>query len=222
MVFRALSFRGLPFKQVYLALPNLLNTMSRTYRYVYTLLTILFTSSLAFAQVSRATKLIQYPQFSIRVPKQWVRLEVETEDSFFGYIQIGKDEFVGFDLGWYSNNLNEDEFGDYYQVEDGKVYKFRRSKKRKERLLIGKADSTTLESVRRNKVAWIYIDGHKAKLITPKVTTRGTTGVYIDSLWMQGCCKVKFQMSTSNLTFLQQQQLIAAIKTLKFYQHHSK
>jgi hypothetical protein len=45
--------------------------------------------------------------------------------------------------------------------------------------------------------------------------------MYIDSLWNAGSNKDKFQINGENLTLKQQQQLIAAIKTLKFYQHPS-
>jgi hypothetical protein len=86
----------------------------------------------------------------------------------------------------------------------------------------GKPDSSSIATITVNRKQWITIDGYKAKLITPTHAGKGTTGIYIDSLWNAGSDTDKFQINGHNLTSKQQQQLIAAIKTLKFYQQPSK
>ena len=86
----------------------------------------------------------------------------------------------------------------------------------------GPANTSTLEKVRLSKVQHLIVDHYIAKLVTPKKTGTGTTGIYIDSLWKAGDHPDGFVMSSTNLTFKQQQQLVEAIKTLKFYQHPDK
>ncbi|MBS7565768.1 hypothetical protein KHS38_15270 [Mucilaginibacter sp. Bleaf8] len=86
----------------------------------------------------------------------------------------------------------------------------------------GIPSSSNLAPITINKKQWIVVDGYKAKLVTPTHTGKGTTGIFIDSLWNAGSDTDKFQINGENLTPKQQQQLIAAIRTLKFYQHPNK
>lgn len=164
------------------------------------------------------TKLIDYGSFTMEVPLNWKPLAVEFEDSAIGNIQIGKKSFISFDLGQYSNPLNEDDFGEYYKISDGNIYLVDKSSTLKNKKLnyFGKVDSINLEKVRRDKVEWIIIDGFKTKLLTPKKAGRGFVGVYIDSLSNDNGTKIKLMMS-GYLTPTQQEEFMSAIKTLKFY-----
>jgi hypothetical protein len=153
--------------------------------------------------------------------------DVRGIDSFEGRINIDSSTSIGFDLGWYCDTLSEGNRTNYYNIESGNIYT--RDSSVKQNLddpthwkYFGKADSNTVENLRRNRATWIAINHYKAKLITPKKAGLGTTGVYIDSLWKTGDNADGFVLSADNLTLKQQQQLIAAIKTLKFYQHLSK
>ncbi|WPU96810.1 hypothetical protein SNE25_14905 [Mucilaginibacter sabulilitoris] len=166
-------------------------------------------------------KLLDYGTFTIQVPKQWRKMEVgPPEDSYVGYIQINEKALVSFDFGRYSNSLNEDDNNYYYQIEDGKVFMIEKSSTPNNVKLkyFGIADSATLEKVRRNKIEWIKVDGKTAKLITPKKHGVGTTGVYIDNLWIVQGSKIKIQINAQNLPKEQEKQLLSAIRSLKFYQ----
>jgi len=165
------------------------------------------------------TKLVDYGTFTMQVPLTWKPLTVEYEDSAVGNIQIDEHTFIIFDCGRYSNPLNEDDFDDYYTISDKKVYLVDKSSTPNNRKYnyFGKADSTTLEKVRRSKIEWISLDNYNAKLLVPKKPGAGITGVYIDSLWDDNGGKIKFVMSSSTLTTTQQNQLLTAFKTLKFY-----
>jgi hypothetical protein len=63
----------------------------------------------------------------------------------------------------------------------------------------------------------IIVDKRKAKLVFPKKTGYGTTGVYVGMVWKTECCTIGFQIHGNNLPKRNQEQLINAIKTLKFY-----
>lgn len=165
------------------------------------------------------TQNVDYGSFTIELPVNWKPLTVEYEDSAVGNIQIDNTSFISFDLGQYSNNLNEDDFEDYYELMDGKVYLIDKSSSRNNRKLnyFGKADNATLEKVRKSNVKWVAIDGYKTKVLIAKKTGVGLTGIYIDSLGLENGTKVKFVMSGKDLSLQQQGQFLTAIKTLKFF-----
>lgn len=178
-------------------------------------------------QSNDGTKLLDYKYFTIRVPKSWKRVDVRGIDSFVGRIDIDSTTTISFNMGWYCDTLSEGRRTNYYNIESGDIYTPDRSFKQNPDdpthwKYFGKADSNTVENLRRNRATWVAIDHYKAKLITPKMVGIGTTGIYIDSLWKTGDNADGFVLSADNLTAKQQQQLIAAIKTLKFYQHPSK
>ena len=57
------------------------------------------------------------------------------------------------------------------------------------------------------------IDNKNAKIVVPKTSGQGTTGVFFESIDGNGS---RFQMSGSNLSVTTQMQFLAAIETLKF------
>jgi hypothetical protein len=170
-------------------------------------------------KLSYKTQNVDYGSFTIELPLNWKPLTVEYEDSAIGNIQIDSITFIGFDIGQYSNNLDEDDFEDYYEIMDGKVYLIDKSSSRNNRKLnyFGKTDNVTLEKVRKSNVKWVTIDGYKTKLLTAKKPGVGLTGIYIDSLRLENGTKIKFVMSGKGLSSQQQDQFLTAIKTLKFY-----
>jgi hypothetical protein len=184
-------------------------------------LPILLASCTGNKQSNDGTKLLDYKYFTIRVPKSWKRVDAKGIDSYLGEIHIDSNTIINFDLGWYSNNLVEG--SEDYVIRHDSLFVLRElpislSNQIREDYR-GKPDSSSIAVITVNRKQWITIDGYKAKLITPTHAGKGTTGIYIDSLWNAGSDTDKFQMNGQNLTLKQQQQLIAAIKTLKFYQH---
>ena len=80
----------------------------------------------------------------------------------------------------------------------------------------GKADTVDIEKFKVNDVSWTTIDNKRAKLIRPKNTGTGMTGVYFDSLWVAGSGTDRFQMNGTNLQPDNERQLLKAFETLKF------
>lgn len=186
--------------------------------------TILLASCTGNKQSNDGTKLLDYKYFTIRVPKSWKRVDAKGIDSYVGEIHIDSNTIITFDLGWYSNDLVEG--SEDYIIRHDSLIVLKKSpipnvtKLRED--YRGKPDSGSIAALTVNQKRWITIDGYKAKFITPTHIDKGTTGIYIDSLWNAGSNTDKFQMNGQNLTLKQQQQLIAAIKTLKFCQHPHK
>ena len=124
------------------------------------------------------TKTVDFKKFTIAVPVEWEWIKVKGEDSYVGEIQIDNKTKLNFDMGYYSNPLDDDE------------------------------DLT--------KNYYIKIDGYEAKLVKPKRSGIGTTGVYIQHIKVSDKGTNSFQLSGQNLTNQQERQVIKAIKTLKF------
>ncbi|EHQ27559.1 hypothetical protein [Mucilaginibacter paludis] len=171
------------------------------------------------------TKLLNYGYFTIEVPVSWQPVATKSIDSFTGEIHIDSSTVISFDFGWYSNSLDEDKECDRYMIEKGDVYIADTTGATREKkgtavwLYYGKADSTNLQKLRLSDVKYTTINNHKAKLVIAKKAGQGTTGVYFDSLWVAGSDKDRFQLNSYNLSKEKQQELLTAIKTLKFYKH---
>lgn len=72
---------------------------------------------------------------------------------------------------------------------------------------------------RKQNVSWDTIDNRRAKIVFPRISGRGMTGVYIGSLWGDSS-KVRFNLHGSNLNAQTEQDLLKAIKTLRFHKRN--
>lgn len=63
---------------------------------------------------------------------------------------------------------------------------------------------------------YIMLDHKKAKIVKPKLSGKGLTGVYIDSISNTPYGRIKFQLNGKNLTPTNEKLLLQAIKTIKF------
>jgi len=140
---------------------------------------------------------LDFGSFSIETPSSWTKIKAQGTDSYVGRIAIDNTDTLDFDLGWYSNKLNEYE----PTILDSSM--------------IGSIDTSTVDTTeiifvrnrmkvdpdnyKKNNVSWDTIDGHKAKIVFPRQTGIGTTGIYIDSLWQRGSDVDKFDMYGDNL-----------------------
>jgi hypothetical protein len=199
----------------------------KTYFYICLSLLLLTSCTGCKPSVTDGTRLLDYGYFTIRVPQEWKRVDIKGIDSFVGEINIDSSKAISFDMGWFCDTLGEGLRTKYYQVESGNIYT--PDNKVKQDLndptywrYFAKADSNTIERLKRNTITWTTIDHYRAKMVKPKRAGLGITGVYIDSLWQWGDHPADFVLSGRDLTSKQQQQLITAIRTLKFYQHPDK
>ncbi len=172
------------------------------------ILIILFSCTNNKQSVNVGTKLLDYGYFTIEVPQEWKRVNAQGIDSYVGEIHIDSNTVINFDLGWYSNDLVEG--SEDYIIRNDSLIVLKKSpipnvtKPRED--YRGKPDSSNIAALTINQKRWITIDGYKTKLITPTRTGKGTTGIYIDSLWNAGNSNDKFQMNGHNLTPKQQEQ----------------
>lgn len=151
---------------------------------------------------------MDFGRFKIDVPGTWQQVRAKGIDSYVGQMILDNGDTVSFDLGWYSNPLDDESVyvdnNDVYLVDNGNPRFF------------GKADTVNIDSLKKNKITWTMIDGKRAKIVQPKMTGQGMTGVYFDSLWVAGSGIDRFQMSGTNLHPDNERQLLKAFRTLKF------
>jgi len=180
------------------------------------LLTIIILTLLGCTNKQRKgeTKTLDFGRFKIDVPGTWQQVKAKGIDSYVGQMILDEGDTVSFDLGWYSNSL-EEEYN--FMIQNGDVF-LRREITRDSAVyeFYGKADTVDTEKFKVNNVSWTTIDNKRAKLIRPKNTGTGMTGVYFDSLWVAGSGIDRFQMNGTNLHPDNERHLLKAFETLKF------
>jgi hypothetical protein len=162
------------------------------------------------------TKTLDFEHFTLDVPVTWEHVKARGIDSFVGHLKLDNGDTIMFDLGWYSNSLDEDY---KFKVENGDVYLKNEKESTPNSVLFefyGKVDTVDIEKLKVNKIRWKTIDGKRAKIVQPKETGKGITGIYFDSLWTAGSGTDRFQMNGTNLHPDNEKRLLQAFETLNF------
>jgi len=161
------------------------------------------------------TKTLDFGQFEIDVPTTWDKVEQQGIDSYVGQIAIDDTDTLEFDLGWYSNDL-EDEPN--YTIRDGQVFLTRdfSTPSRRVYTFIGNADTVDFKKLERREIEWTVIDNKNAKIVRPKKLVPGLTGVYIDSLWTNGSGIDRFNLYGMYLKPENEKLFLEAVETLRF------
>jgi hypothetical protein len=152
--------------------------------------------------------------FSLEVPKSWKYIHERGADSYVGRIAIDEVDTLSFDLGWYSNKLNDDE-----PVPMDSSFLRKLDPKYADTSMATSVNSVPLDDRdkhRINNIRWDSIDHRLAKIVFPINPGRGTTGIYIDSLWVSGSDVDRFNFYGINLRPENEAAVLKAIKTLKF------
>lgn len=156
-----------------------------------------------------AVHILDFGSFTITTPIGWTKVEVKGVDSYVGGILLDSFNIISFDLGRYSDDLNE-----YDSVTlNGKTYYINNADTGFSPKLY---DSINIDKVKLSRVEWTQIDNRHAKLLIPITPGKGRIGVYIDSLWFLGNDIIEFQLSGRNIAPHYQQEVLNAFKTLKF------
>jgi hypothetical protein len=161
------------------------------------------------------TKTLDFWRFKIDVPVTWHQVNGFGLDSYVGGMMLDYGDTVWFDLGLYSNPLEEEY---KFKVEHGDVYLKNEKESTSDSVLYsfyGKVDTIDVEQFKVNKIYWKTIDGKRAKIVQPRQSGNGMTGVYFDRLWSAGS-REGFQMNGTDLHPDNERQLLKAFETLKF------
>jgi hypothetical protein len=157
-------------------------------------------------------QILDFGSFSIEVPRSWSKIEARGVDSYVGRIAIENGDTLDFDLGWYSNKLIEEE----PQIVERSMLKNMPDADTTEFIIIESRKGIAPDKYRKNDISWDLIDRRKAKIVYPRQSGIGITGIYIDSLWQEGSANVRFNLYGTNLKPSNETALLRALKTLKF------
>jgi hypothetical protein len=155
---------------------------------------------------------LDFGRFTIETPDSWNQIKEHIPyDSYVGRIAVDSVDTIYFDLGLHSNSLTE-----YVKINDGNSTLFYSKENLNNHIV--KGDSLEIDSLVKSKFFWDIFDRRKTKIVTPKISGIGTTGIYIDSLWKEGGNIEKFNLYGTNLNPVTEKLLLESIKTLKFIQ----
>lgn len=155
---------------------------------------------------------LDFGSFSIETPNSWTKIKANGTDSYVGRIAIDKTDTLDFDLGWYSNTLTEFE----PQIVERSVLKSNPNIDTAELIIVESRKGVDPDKYKKNNISWDTIDGRKSKIVYPRISGAGTTGIYIDSLWKQGSDIDRFNLYAQNLKPANEKLFLQALKTLKF------
>jgi hypothetical protein len=163
------------------------------------------------------TATLDFQHFTIDIPITWQPLGIrEGAGTYVGYILMDGGDSVIFDQGWYPGAPEEEL---KYTIRKKDVFVRNEKTSTREQIYwdyYGPADTVDVENLRIHKTSWITVDNRRAKVIRPKQTGRGITGIYIDSISVSGNDIDQFRMSGLNLDSANQRKLLKAFGTLKF------
>jgi hypothetical protein len=156
---------------------------------------------------------LDFGSFSIVTPDGWTKIKAKGTDSYVGQIAIDNSDTIDFDLGWYSNTLTEPE----PQIIERAMLKSMNLLDNSQFIIVDSRKGIDPDKYKKNNISWDTIDGRKAKIVFPKQSGIGTTGIYIDSLWQSGSDVDRFNLYGDNLKPSNEKLFIQALKTLKFH-----
>lgn len=160
------------------------------------------------------TKTIDFGAFTIETPQSWTAMKKNGVDSYVGSIAIDNKDTLSFDLGWYSNRLYE---YDPTILDSSMIAKIDTSMiDTSEVIFVKNRMKVDPDIYKKNNVRWDTIDGRKAKIVYPRISGIGTTGIYIDSLWISGSSVDRFNLYGVNLKPDNEKKVLQVLWTLKF------
>lgn len=160
-------------------------------------------------------KTIDFNDFQVQVPRHWKELKLDACDSNAGIIVTKNKDSIHFDYGMYSNSLDENPiFIDRTMLkemllQDPKI-------DTTAFIIVDNNEKVNRDDYFKSKISYKNIDGYKAKILIPKKTGTGITGIYIDKITTELHGEVKFNFMGENLSKETQKELLRAINSLKF------
>ena len=109
----------------------------------------------------------------------WTKLDRQGIDSYVGEIVIDFTDTIGFDLGLYSNSLTERE----PMIWERSSLQYYKDIDTSDLVLVEDSRGIDPDKYRKQSLLWDSIDGREAKFVYPRMTGKGITGAFIDSVW---------------------------------------
>jgi len=180
------------------------------------LLNLLF---LAFLLLNFSSeKEMDFGAFSMKTPENWAYIKQRGIDSFVGKIALDKNDTLQFDYGLYSSSLEED-LG--FIITKDSVFTYEENENKNDTMnryvqkFYAKRDTLNIKNLYKTEYSFEVINNLKAKIVMPKKTGIGLTGIFFENTRQNGK-GMRFQISGYNLSEKNQKDFLKAIRTLKF------
>ena len=184
-----------------------------------TMKSLLIIPILFFLTSSEDTKILDAKAFTMEVPNAWNYIPRQGIDSFIGEIAIDNKDTLSFDYGLYSSYLEED--CDCYVSNDDSIFvrdyerdKIDTTKSAHYKFYSVGGKEKLKEFEKNNAPYYDEIAGLKVKIVTPKKSGTGTTGVVFEQINQKN--GIRFQISGYNLHPRNQEAFLKAMKTIRF------
>ena len=180
-----------------------------------TIIILLITSCQTKNAAESDTKEIKLAAVTMSVPKSWSSVTKQGVDSKYGTIYLDNSDSAVFDYGWHSDKLYE---WDPVIMDSNQIANVDTAN-RQEIIFVENSRTVDRDKYKKNNVFWDTIDGKEAKIVLPRKSGTGITGVYFHRLHsdlydMRN--PLTFSLNGENLKPENEQKLLKAIKTLKF------
>lgn len=165
--------------------------------------------------VENYTKKVKLANVIMTVPHTWSTVTKQGIDSKYGTIYLDDGDSASFDYGWHSNDLYERD----PVVMDSSQIEYVDTANRQEIIFVENSRTVDRDIYRKNNVLWDTIGGREVKIVLPRRSGVGTTGVYFHRLYSRQDSTpnpVTFSLSGENLKPENEKKLLKAIKTLRF------
>jgi hypothetical protein len=169
---------------------------------------------LSCSESSSKKQSMDFRSFKFQAPKDWRTINTKAYDSNAGIIVTKNNDSIFYDYGPYSNPLEEPSKPIISRQDLSELLMVNPTSDTTNFVIIN--ENENIEDFILSKITYKKIDGYQAKILEPKQTGKGMTGIYIDSLKTGSLGKIRFNLYGKNLKKESQTELLKAIHTLRF------
>jgi hypothetical protein len=158
--------------------------------------------------------------FSIQDSSMPISIIVQSGDGYNGKFLFNSSDTIYFNFGYDIDNLSEkDPAVIYYPHNEADIRNnLDTALVDPSKIVYTNKPNVDIDEFRKQNVYFEIISGYKAKLTLPReVRNGGITGMYVDSLRKDDGGRLKFNLYARNLDSLHNQNLIKAIRNIKFH-----
>ena len=156
--------------------------------------------------------------FSLKIPKTWKEIEVSGIDSDVMVFVNSLNDTITSDYGWHSNSLKDEDLPAIFtKIEFNELSENEKvNLKENEYIIIEDYNNFDYNSITKS-VSEIYkIDNRKAKVVVPKISGKGITGVYFEKLYKERGGFMNLNLYGYNVNKETEVEILNVISTIKF------
>jgi hypothetical protein len=190
--------------------------LHQTMKKLLTVITLYGLTACNQAKLKSETKTMDFGAFTIQTPQSWQQIKAKGADSFVGRIAIDEKDTLNFDLGWYSNSLSESAPPIITRSMLKHFEQIGQPLDTSEVIIVESLKGIDPYIYKKQNISWEKIDSLNAKIVYPRNSGDGITGVYFDSLWVHGSNVDRFNLYGKNLKPSNEKIVLHIIKSLNF------